>query len=247
MIPKIIHYCWFGNGEMPDLYKKCIASWEKVLPEYEIMRWDEQSFDINSNEYVKEAYRNGKFAFVTDYVRLYALFNYGGVYMDTDVEAIRPLDRFLKDQAFSGFEKKDSVPTGIMAAEKGNSVIFDLLSDYDNMSFYNEDGSLNLTTNVKTITDYFIQKGIQLNGKEQVIDGFHMYPQRYFCTNSIALVFGLSPRTVYVVHHNGGGWGKDGKKIQGFKFRLKRFIIGEIRNIIGTDNVARLSRRLKRR
>lgn len=247
MIPKIIHYCWFGRGEMPELYKKCIASWKKVLPEYEIKFWNEDTFNINSNTYVRDAYQNRKFAFVTDYVRLYALYNYGGVYMDTDVEAIKPLDRFLNDEAFSGFEKKDSVPTGILAAEKGNKVIGDLLSDYDHLCFYKEDGSLNLTTNVKTITDYFVAHGIKLNGKEQVINGFHMYPQRYFCTNSIALVFGFSPKSVYVVHHNGGGWGKDGKKTQNFKFRLKRFLVGVIRNLIGTDNVAKLSKIMKNR
>ena len=241
MIPKVIHYCWFGRGEMPDLYKRCIASWKKVLPEYEIKCWNEDTFDINSNQYVKDAYENRKFAFVTDYVRLYVLYNYGGVYMDTDVEAVQPLDRFLNDEAFSGFEKKDGVPTGIMAAEKGNLVMKELLSDYDHMKFINDDGTLNLTTNVKTITDYFVANGIKLNGKYQVINGFHMYPQRYFCTNSILIVFGLKPYfKVYTIHHNGGGWGKDGKKSQPFKFRLRRFVVGVARNMFGTQKASRI-------
>jgi hypothetical protein len=246
MIPKIIHYCWFGKGEMPALYTKCIKSWEKVLPEYIIMRWDENSFDINCNQYVKEAYENKKYAFVTDFVRLYALYNFGGIYLDTDVEVIKPLDRFLSNEAFSGFEKKDGVPTGIMASEKDNQVIKDLLSDYDNMRFVLEDGSLNLTTNVKTISDYFIKNGIKMNGKYQVVNGFHMYPQRYFCTNSILLIFNLKPRlNVYTIHHYGGGWGRDGKKNQTLKFRTKRFIVGVMRNLMGTQRAIDLWKSIK--
>lgn len=247
MIPKIIHYCWFGKGEMPKLYKKCMESWKRILPEYEIKCWNEETFDINSIQYVKDAYENRKYAFVTDYVRLYVLYNYGGVYLDTDVEVVKPLDRFLNDEAFSGFEKKDGVPTGIMAAEKGNSVILALLNDYNSMSFINSDGSLNLTTNVITITNYFVANGIKLNGKYQVINGFHMYPQRYFCTNSPLLVFGMKPYiNVYTIHHNGGGWGKDGKKEQPFSFRLKRFIVGVVRNLIGTDRALQFYHRIKK-
>lgn len=242
MIPKIIHYCWFGRGKMPELYKKCIESWHNVLPEYELMYWNEDSFDINSNQYVKEAYENRKYAFVTDYVRLYALYNYGGVYMDTDVEVVQPLDDFLECEAFSGFEKKDCVPTGIMASEKGNLVIKDLLDEYNTMRFIREDGSLNLTTNVKTITSYFKGKGIELNGMEQVINGFHMFPQRYFCTNSILVVFGKTPRGVYTIHHYGGGWDSDDKKKQVLSFRIKRFFVGVLRNAIGTDKTAQIGK-----
>lgn len=247
MIPKIIHYCWFGDSKMPDLYKKCMESWKRYLPEYKVRCWNEETFDINCNQYVREAYKKNKYAFVTDYVRLYVLYTYGGVYMDTDVEVTRSLDRFLSDEAFSGFEKKDSVPTGIMASEKGNKVIKDLLSDYDDMSFYKEDGSLNLTTNVTTITNYFEKSGIRLNGREQVINGFHMYPQQYFCTNSFMLVLGLKPFGTYTIHHYGGGWGRDGKKNQVFSFRLRRFIIGVLRNCIGSTNTANLGKRLKGR
>lgn len=246
MIPKIIHYCWFGKGEMPALYIKCMDSWKKILPEYEVRCWNENTFDINSNQYVKEAYGNKKYAFVTDYVRLYALYNYGGIYMDTDVEVKKPLDRFLNDAAFSGFEKKDSVPTGIMASEKGNGVIKSLLEDYDTMRFVLEDGTLNLTTNVQTITNYFCKMGLRLNGKEQIINGFHMYPQRFFCTNSILVVFNMSPSGVYVIHHYGGGWGRDGKKNQKFSFRLRRFLVGVLRNAIGTRRTALLGEKLRR-
>ena len=103
MIPKKIHYCWFGHGEMPKLAKKCIKSWNKYCPDYEIKEWNEDNFDIDKYPYVREAYDNRKFAFVTDVVRLYAIYTEGGIYMDTDVEVLKPLDPFLKHIAFSGY------------------------------------------------------------------------------------------------------------------------------------------------
>lgn len=95
MIPKKIHYCWFGRGPLPELARKCIASWRKYLPEYEIKEWNEDNFDLDAYPYVREAYDSRKFAFVTDVVRLYALYNEGGIYMDTDVEVLKPLDSIL--------------------------------------------------------------------------------------------------------------------------------------------------------
>ena len=116
MIPKKIHYCWFGRGEMPDLVRKCIASWKKYLPEYEIKEWNEDNFDLNSYPYVREAYHNKRFAFVTDVVRLHALYYEGGIYMDTDVEVLKPLDSLLNYKIVSGFESETQIPTGLMAS-----------------------------------------------------------------------------------------------------------------------------------
>jgi len=165
MIPKKIHYCWFGKNPMPKLAQKCINSWNKYCSDYEIICWNEDNFDINSNEYVKEAYENKKFAFVTDYVRLYALYNYGGVYMDTDVEVLKSLDKFLENEAFSGFENTEYVPTGIMASTKGNNVIKDLLDYYKDRHFIKEDGSFDLKTNTETITSIMEKKGLNKNNK----------------------------------------------------------------------------------
>ena len=123
MIPKIIHYCWFGGNPLPPLALKCIESWKKYCPDYEIKIWDESNFDININKYATEAYEAKKWAFVSDVARLWVLYNYGGIYMDTDLEVIKPLDEFLYHKAFSGFEDEVNIPTGIIASEKNNNWI----------------------------------------------------------------------------------------------------------------------------
>ena len=145
-IPKVIHFCWFGHGEYPELIVKCMETWKKYLPEYEIVKWSEDNFDINSNQYVKEAYENKKWAFVTDYVRLYALYTCGGIYLDSDVEILKPIDEFLDNEAFSGFESKDTVPTAIMGAVKGVSTA---LSSYT-VSKLGATGGTSTTKEVKT-------------------------------------------------------------------------------------------------
>lgn len=181
MIPKVIHYCWFGKGEKPKLAKKCIASWKKYCPDYEIIEWNEDNFDINCCPYVKEAYESRRFAFVTDYVRLYVMFTQGGIYMDTDVEVTRNLDEFLVHKGFSGFESETQIPTGIMAGEKGFPLFENLLSYYDGRHFLDKNGNQDTTTNVITITAMLSERGFIPNGKYQVVDGFALYPRDYFC------------------------------------------------------------------
>ena len=163
MIPKIIHYCWFGNNPLPPIAEKCLKSWQKYCPDYELKLWNEKTFDIRCNDYVKEAYEAKKFAFVTDYVRLWAIYHYGGIYMDTDVEVLKPLDRFLVHPAFSGFEGPQRIPTGIMASEKHGKWAGQELEYYQNRHFLKEDGTLDLTTNVTIITDNLVNDGFVLN------------------------------------------------------------------------------------
>lgn len=207
MIPKIIHYCWFGRGEMPDLARKCIASWKLHLPEYRIKVWNEDNFDLSLFPYAQEAYENRKFAFVTDVVRLFALYTEGGVYMDTDVEVLKPLDPFLVHPAFSGFEDEKNVPTGIMAAEKGSLWAKENLAYYNGRHFVKEDGTLDLTTNVTAITEYMVGKGLKRNNTLQTFpDLITIYPKEYFCP--------INPRTrkaeltenTATIHHFMGSW-----------------------------------------
>jgi len=182
MIPRVIHYCWFGGNPLPKLAKKCIKSWKKYCPDYEIIRWDEDSFDISAAPlYVRQAYEAKKWAFVTDYVRLYAMTTYGGIYMDTDVEVVKPLDQFLQHRAFSGFESEIDIPTGIMACEKDFPLFQEFLRYYDTASFYNEDGSMNMTTNVIVMTDICIKYGLIQNNQYQTVNDFALYPKEVFC------------------------------------------------------------------
>lgn len=209
MIPKIIHYVWLGKGKKPDLFYKCLNSWKKYCPDYLIKEWNEDVFDITSNRYVDEAYNCKKYAFASDYIRLYALYTEGGIYVDTDLELLGPIDSFLDDNAFSGYEKPFSIPTAIMGAEKENKWIKLLLDYYKDRSFYNNDGSMDLTTNVITISKLTKEKyGCEYNNELIEIPGvFKIYPRDYFCPKDIIsgeLEY-LSENTV-AIHHFNGSW-----------------------------------------
>ena len=215
MIPKIIHYCWFGGKPLSKTAQKCILSWKKYLSEYEIREWNETNFDINSCEYVKEAYSARKWAFVTDYVRLYVLVNYGGIYMDTDVEVIKPLDSFLGYIAFSGFQTEHEIPTGIMACEKGYALFDMLLHDYDSRKFINEDGSYDVIhTNVVAITEFCLQRGLILNNTFQVIDGFALFPKDVFCAKDYKTRSITVTENTVTIHHFAGSWTSHDEKLE---------------------------------
>lgn len=219
MIPKIVHYCWFGGNPIPKDAQKCVASWRRYLPDYEIKEWNESNFDINSNQYVREAYEQRKFAFVTDYVRLYVLYHEGGIYMDTDVEVLKSYDPFLKHIAFSGFENNNYIPTGMMASEKGGVWVADLLKDYDNRHFVKEDGSLDTTTNTFLITQTTLKYGLVLNNSFQDIKGVvTLYPSDYFCPKDHTDgLIKLTDNSV-CIHHFAGSWLP--KDVQ-FRHRIK--------------------------
>lgn len=226
MIPKKIQYCWFGQGKMPVLAEKCIESWRTYCPDYEIIEWNEDNFNINCCSYVKEAYENRKFAFVTDYARLYILYTQGGIYMDTDVEVIKRLDEFLHNKAFSGFESKTAIPTGIMAAEKGFPLYEHLLSYYNNRHFISRAGCPDTTTNVTIITSMLTERGFVPNGKYQVIDDFVLYPRDYFCPFDNATgVLHQSPNTA-VIHWFNKSWVPQKQRIRSKITRVFHRIFG---------------------
>lgn len=159
-IPKIIHYCWFGKTSLPEDAQRCIASWKKFCPDYEIVEWNETKINLSALPlYVQQAYAAQKWAFVADYVRLYALIRYGGVYMDTDVELVAPLDRFMNQAAFAGFEDASHVATCVMACEPEFPLFKEFLLQYSNMQFLNPDGTLNTTTNVSRPDRYLSRTG----------------------------------------------------------------------------------------
>lgn len=226
MIPKIIHYCWFGGKKLPQRAKKYISSWKKFNPDYKIIEWNEKNFDITSCKYVYEAYQAKKFAFVTDYVRLFVLYTYGGIYMDTDVEVTKSLDCLLNYPAFSGFERNDKIPTGTMGAEKGNKWIETLLKDYDERPFIKENGQLDLTTNVELITNTTIANySLRLDNTEQHLKDFSIFPFDWLCAKDLLDGKIKMTKNTYTIHHFAGSWEKKSNKFRGkvYKFLNRYF------------------------
>ena len=184
LMNKVIHYCWFGNNEKPEKVKRCIESWKRYLPDFEVREWNENNFDINCCNYVKEAYKAGKYAFVADYARFYALSEYGGLYFDTDVEIIRPMDDILGERPFAGYETDTYVAPGLVLWEPNiHSELMKIMLDmYKSQSFFNEDGSLNKTTICIYFTEALCEYGLKQDGEMQLLDnGYLIYPKEYFC------------------------------------------------------------------
>lgn len=226
-IPKIIHYVWVGGKPKPESVLKCIESWKKFCPDWEIVEWNEQSFDINSSVWVKESLEKKKFAFASDYLRLYALYTQGGIYMDTDVEIVKPIDKFLVHRAFSGFENKVWIPTAIMGAEKKHPWI-KLLLDYYKDRHFCVNNKLDTTTNVQIIgalTKLFYN--IELNDTYQELnDGLVFYPHDYFCPKNYVTEIIESTENTHTIHHFAGSWLS---KKNNFEDNLVKFI----RNLLG--------------
>ncbi len=206
MIPKIIHYCWFGGKPLPALAEKCLKSWKKYCPDYEIKRWDETNFDIHICRYVKEAYETKKYAFVTDFVRLWALIKFGGIYMDTDVEVIKPLDSILNYHAISGFEDEHSIPTGLMGAEPNFPLFQEFLQQYNDIPFVLANKTYDMTTNVVRITNTCMKYGLRRDNTLQTIQGFTVFPKDYFCPKSyVTRKLNITSNTL-TIHHFAGSW-----------------------------------------
>lgn len=222
MIPKIIHYCWFGRNPKPKLAKKCIKSWKKYCPDYEIIEWNEDNFDISSAPlYVRQAYEAKMWAFVTDYVRLWAMTQFGGIYMDSDVQVIKPLDSFLCHKAFSGFENDKNIPTGIMACEKGFPLFLEFLRYYDTAKFLNDKGKPIKTTNVEIMTSICLKYGLVQNNQFQVIQGFALYPKDYFCPISYATNEMKKTRNTTTIHWFAASWHTESQR-KAYKRRVAK-------------------------
>ena len=189
MIPKTIHYCWFGRGELTQLAKKCIASWRQFFPDYEIKEWNEGNFDVNIIPYTADAYKVGKYAFVSDYARFWVLYHFGGVYFDTDVEVIRPMDDIIERGPFMGLETSNqsgdigiAVAPGLgMAAEKENPLYRLFLDEYDSLSFFDANNKINQYSMIPMVSRYFINCGLEgINDRIETISGIYIYPTDYF-------------------------------------------------------------------
>lgn len=185
-IPKILHYCWFGQDEMPKTEKKCVARWQKYFSDYQIIHWNESNFDINCNTYVEEAYIAGKYAYVADVARLKALYEYGGVYLDADCKVLKRFDDLLDCHAFTGFGADNKeLAACTMGFEKGDAFIKECLDSYEEDKFINDDGTYNTFSINRRMTSILEKYGFKQNGKQQIVQDITMYPMSYFCPLSM--------------------------------------------------------------
>lgn len=228
MIPKIIHYCWFGYGEMPEQAVRCMASWHRLMPDYEYRLWDESAFDVNLIRYTKEAYEAKKYAFVSDYVRLWALEREGGIYLDIDVEVFKAFDDLLCYKAFAGFEGSKHYPMGtcVMATEAHGEWVSEVLEAYQERRFYKGDGAFDITTNVQFISAKMSEGGFAQDGKEQDYKDLHVFPVEYFSPKQTTGEYFRTVNT-YCDHLGMGTWYGDDWK-------------SKIGRLIGSKNVSRL-------
>jgi len=207
-IPKTIHCCWLGSSDLPDHAKRCMDSWVKYLPDYEIKIWNENIIDFSDCPYAVEAFEHKKWAFLSDYIRLKVLHEHGGVYFDTDVEVIKSFDSLLMHKAFMGFESSSALCTAVIGAEKGNELIAQLLHCYLRRNFVLPSGEFDYTTNVMMITQHAASHwGLQLGDKAQILDcGLTVFPSCAFSPIDYHTGMMQSTNDSFSIHHFTGSW-----------------------------------------
>lgn len=208
MIPKVIHYCWFGGNPMSSKIKEYIETWKKFCPDYKIMEWNESNFNVNKNAYCKEAYEAKKWAFVTDYVRIYVLEKMGGVYLDTDVEICKNLDSLLTYNAFMGIETEDRISTGVIGCAPGCDWMRSILKAYKGRHFLQENGKYDFMTNVEFISKLTQDKYKVILDNNKVIfgDNYLILPFEYLCAKSWYTREVCKTHNTYAIHHFDGSW-----------------------------------------
>lgn len=233
-IPKTIHYCWFGNNQKSELIKKCINSWKKMCPDYEIIEWNENNFDLSVNQYALEAYKEKKWAFVSDYVRLKIIYEYGGIYLDTDVELLSNLDDYINCNGFFSSEDNSTISTGLgFGAIKGNKLVKQMLDDYENLSFILPNGKINDEAcpirNSRSISN--ILDKLENRNDICIYNNNYFYPKEYFCPIDNTTGEIIITKKTMAIHHYDGSWlNKKDLRIKNNKRRICK-IFG---NRIGT-------------
>ena len=207
-IPKVIHYCWFGEGEIPDECKHWMESWYKYCPDYEIIRWDEKNYNVEKNNFMREAYEAKKWAFVSDYARLDIIYNNGGIYLDTDVEIKQPIDDILRNEAFCGFEANDRVAFGLgYGASVKNEIIKEIMDVYEEKTFIMDNGEYDMTPCPYIQTDILKKHGLKQNGEYQIIDGMSVFPEIVLCGISQYTRLEIKDLSnTYMSHHYTASW-----------------------------------------
>lgn len=240
MIPKVIHYCWFGYHEKPKLIQKCIESWKKHMPDYEIREWNEQNYDVKKNAYIRKAYEQKKWAFVVDYARFDILNQYGGIFLDTDVELLRPIPKeILEQEAFSGFEDQGRVNPGLVYGSiPRQQVLVKIMETYEKKEFGGQiDGRMENIVDI--VSGVLTEGGLKVNGEYQVVEGVAIYPKDYFCCfNFETQGFETTANTVSI-HHYFASWTPWHRKLH-FK------IIKIAAAVLGKDRYLAMKRKIKK-
>lgn len=220
MLPKVIHYCWFGGNPLPKNAELCIESWKRFFPDYEIKRWDEENFDINICAYTREAAIEKKWAFVSDFARINILYNEGGIYFDTDVEVIKNMDDIINEGPYVGLEENSGINMGLGCAfEPHNPLLLELINLYKKRSFYKKDGTIDDKTIVEVVSTVFEEKGWIPKNKIQKIMGVTIYTTDFFCpmnyhTRELNIL-----DTTYTIHHYDASWFDDRAKKRAMQYR----------------------------
>jgi len=256
MIPKIIHYCWFGRNPKPKLAEKCIRSWKKHCPDYEIIEWNEDNYDIaEAPLYVRQAYEMKKWAFVTDYVRLQVVYENGGIYMDTDVELLKPLDFLLNNAAYFGFEDGIDINTGLgFGAQKGAPILKELMEDYSGIPFRKPDGDYDHTTCPTRNTKVLLRHGLSQDDSLQTLSGgILILPAIYLSPIDFETKFRRHSGETISIHWFSGSWLTEQERVasDAYTKKLRREHYAEkvkqaFRTVLGERNYLRIKKLLKR-
>lgn len=240
MIPKIIHFFWFGNNPKGEKEANCINSWKKYCPDYEIIEWNETNVDLDIIPFVREAYDAKKYAFASDVLRLWAIYTYGGIYFDTDVELIKSYDELLDCKGFIGFENSDFINSGqCIAAEKGNPIIKEMFDFYKTQKFVNDDGSYNMIGCPIVNTNILVNNGLIKNGQYQELENFIVYPSDYFNPYDDATGRLNKTENTYSIHWYAKSW-LDEKSIR------RSNITRVIHRILGVNSLTWLKKIIRR-
>lgn len=228
MIPKIIHYIWLGGNPLPKIAEKCIESWKKFCPDYEIKKWDESNLNIDINKYCRQAYDSKKYAFASDVLRYDILQKEGGIYLDIDVEILKPIDELLNAECFMGFERKNSIAPGlIVGAVKDSKDIANLLKMYDDDVYIKEDGSINMKTICDRTFEYYKSHGLESEENVQIISDTVLYPQEYFNPIDLSTQKIKITDKTFTIHHYNASWYTKGMKFKrGVKTILNKLTFG---------------------
>ncbi|SFG80587.1 glycosyltransferase family 32 protein [Oribacterium sp. WCC10] len=243
MIPKVIHFCWLSGDPYPDSIKKCLESWGKLLPDYEIKLWSKDTFDINSVQWVKEAYEAKKYAFAADYIRFWALYNYGGIYLDSDIEVLKSYDTFLNHKCFMGFEYLGIPEAATIGAEPGLDWIKSCLDYYEGKSFYDSDGNMRVDAVpylIRLVLKGKYKRELRDNGNVLNLGELVIYPYQVFSPKNYYTDEIQSNDDTISIHRFASAWGPRAKR----KWVMQLHVI--MIKLIGKRNHDRLYRSLKK-